>query len=150
MPHPNDRVGYLNIPSHSITAEPEVHPFTRPDGDVIAIVELGDNQLTMHVETAEGARALADVFTRAALLIEGVDHGWISGTSGAEEIPRPDMPMTGDLLREMYPDWTITRDDSLGAWTAERLDGTEVRFLAAVEAWQLGLKIRAAEQAPGH
>jgi len=62
-----------------------------------------------------------------------------------EEIPRLDTPMTGDLLAEMYPDWEITRDEVFGVWQAERRRGSEVHFLAAVEAWQLGLKIRAAE-----
>ncbi len=73
--------------------------------------------------------------------------GWISGPciGPDREIPRLDVPMTGALLREMHPAWTIIRDESLGAWTAERTRGSEVHFLAAVEAWELALKIKAAE-----
>jgi len=78
---------------------------------------------------------------------EPVDHGWISGTSGTEEIPLMDMPMTGDLLAEMYPDWTIALNETLGVWTAEQATGSEVRYLVARRAWELGLKIKAAEQA---
>jgi hypothetical protein len=58
-----------------------------------------------------------------------------------------DMPMTGALLREMYPDWTITLNETLGVWTAEQATGSEVRYLVARHAWELALKIKAAGQA---
>ena len=47
--------------------------FTRADGTVIAVVDLGG--LTIHVETVALARALADVFTRAADLIQAAEGG---------------------------------------------------------------------------
>src|SRR5258707_11193264 len=104
-----------------------------------------DPTLVLNADTPEHlAEVLEDQVS------DPIDHGWISGTCGggpAGEIPRLDMPMTGPLLREMYPGWTITRDELLGAWTAERRDGTAVHFLAAIEAWELALKIRAAGQA---
>ncbi len=62
----------------------------------------------------------------------------------SETVPSLDTPMTGDLLRDLYPAWTITRDEVFGVWQAERRRGSEVRFLAAVEAWELALKIKAA------
>src|SRR5260370_41899127 len=75
-----------------------------------------------------------------------IDHGWISGTCGggpAGEIPRLDMPMTGPLLREMYPSWAIPPDAPLGAWTAEPPRGTPPHFPPPIEG--LGL----APQIPG-
>jgi hypothetical protein len=65
----------------------------------------------------------------------------------SEPIPALDMPMTGAILRDMYPAWTITRNETLGVWQAERAEGTKVHYLAAVEAWELALKIKAAGQA---
>src|SRR5258706_4614898 len=65
----------------------------------------------------------------------------------AEPIPRLDVPMTGALLSELHPGWTIVRDESLGAWTGERRRGSELHFLAAIEGWELSLKIKTAEQA---
>jgi hypothetical protein len=85
------------------------------------------NLMHPECEHAEGAEALAAL-------------------RGTEPIPLMDQPMTGALLREMYPAWTIERNP-LGVWTAERTHGTAVRFLAATEAWELGLKIKAAEAA---
>jgi hypothetical protein len=79
-----------------------------------------------------------------------LDRGqWISGPcyEPDDEIPRLDMPMTGALLADLYPDWEISRDEVFGVWQAERRRGSEVHFLAAVEAWELGLKIKAAGQA---
>jgi hypothetical protein len=75
-----------------------------------------------------------------------IDYGgWISGPciEPDGDIPRLDMMMTGDLLREMYPDWTITRDEVFGVWQAEKRDGSAVHFLAAVQAWELAAKIKA-------
>jgi hypothetical protein len=75
--------------------------------------------------------------------------GWISGPCiepDAEPIPLMDTSMTGDLLREMYPAWTIERNP-LGVWTAEQTAGTEIRYLVARQAWELAAKIKAAEAA---
>ena len=86
---------------------------------------------------------------------EPVGHGWLSGTSGTErsyphpDDPPPDMPVTAAVLRAMYRDWEIIRDERLGAWTAERRDGNGLHFIAAVQAWELGLKIKAAESDDG-
>jgi hypothetical protein len=66
--------GFLNLGSPDITGEPEVRSFTRPDGRTIAIVDLGANgHLTMHLDNANGARALAAAFTRAADLIQAAE-----------------------------------------------------------------------------
>jgi hypothetical protein len=65
----------------------------------------------------------------------------------AGEIPRLDTPMTGALLRDLYPGWEISRDEVFGVWQAERRRGSEVHFLAATEPWELERKIRAAGQA---
>jgi hypothetical protein len=100
------------------------------------------------VINADSAEHLAEYLENE--VSKPIDHGWLSGTCGAGPdgaIPLLDMPATGDLLREMYPGWTITRDEALGAWTAEKRDGNELHFLAAIEAWELSLKIKAAEQA---
>jgi hypothetical protein len=63
----------------------------------------------------------------------------------AEVLAALRMPVTGAILRRMYPGWDIIREPAIGAWTAEKRDGSSVRFLAAVAAWELGLKIKAAE-----
>jgi hypothetical protein len=102
-----------------------------------------DHKVVINSDSAEHlAEALEDEVSEPADL----DRGWVSGTSGTEEIPLMDVPMTGALLAEMYPAWTIERNP-LGVWTAELISGSEVRYLVAAEAWQLGLKIKAAEQA---
>jgi hypothetical protein len=69
----------------------------------------------------------------------------LAGPAG--EIPRLDVPMTLALLAELHPGWTIVRDEAVGAWTGERRRGSELHFVAALEGWELSLKIRAAEQA---
>jgi hypothetical protein len=63
----------------------------------------------------------------------------------SEPIPLMDMAMTGAMLAEMYPAWTIEQNP-LGVWTAEQATGSEVRYLVARRAWELALKIKAAEQ----
>jgi hypothetical protein len=63
----------------------------------------------------------------------------------AEEIPQLDMQMTGAMLAEMYPAWTIERNP-LGVWTAELISGSEVRYLVAEQAWELALKIRSSNR----
>jgi hypothetical protein len=68
------RAGYLNLPPPQITSDPQVTSFTRPDGSVVGVVELGGGA-TIHLETAEGARALAAAFTRAAGLIQAAEGG---------------------------------------------------------------------------
>jgi hypothetical protein len=58
-----------------------------------------------------------------------------------------DTQMTGAMLREMYPAWTIERNP-LGVWTAEQATGSEVRYLVARRAWELAAKIEHAEATP--
>ena len=68
--------GYLNPAHPDVTGKPEVTSFTREDGSVIAIVDLGaDDHLTMHVVNVAGARALAAAFTRAGDLIDAAESG---------------------------------------------------------------------------
>jgi hypothetical protein len=65
------------------------------------------------------------------------EGGWISG-------PSLDLPLTGDALRRTFPLWQIGRTPG-GVWTAERTDGTAMRFLAADTSRELIDKIVAAE-----
>jgi hypothetical protein len=52
-----------------------VESFVRGDGSVMAIVHFGEGGwLSMHVESAAGARALAEAFTRASDLIESAGN----------------------------------------------------------------------------
>jgi hypothetical protein len=102
-----------------------------------------------HDDHGQGLRADSPGQLAEALedtVSEPIDHGWVSGTSGTEEIPVMDMPMTGDLLRETYRDWTIALNESLGVWTAEQATGSEVRYLVARRAWELAAKIEQAER----
>jgi hypothetical protein len=64
----------------------------------------------------------------------------------SEPIPLMDMAMTGAMLRQLHPGWTIEQNP-LGVWAAEQATGSEVRYLVARRAWELEAKIRAAEQA---
>ena len=66
-PARSGRAGYLNLPQPQISGTPQVIPFARNDGSVIAVIELGG--ITMHIINVEGARALAAAFTEAAELI---------------------------------------------------------------------------------
>jgi hypothetical protein len=93
------------------------------------------------VISSDSARHLAEELEFE--VSEPVDHGWISGTSGTDEIPRLDTPMTLGLLREIHPGWAFTRTPG-GIWCGERTDGSAVHFLCAEQAWELSLKIKAA------
>jgi hypothetical protein len=121
----------------------EIWTVPRYIGGTAWCARLRDNH--QKVISSDSARHLAEELEFE--VSEPVDHGWISGTCGTgpdSEIPRMTMAMTGALLAEMYPDWTISRTPG-GVWCAEHTEGTSVHFLAADQAWQLGLKIRAAE-----
>ncbi len=54
--------------------------------------------------------------------------------------------MIGELIRVYGPRGWEIRHDAPGVWTAERRRGTEIRFLAAVSAVALAVKIGRAER----
>jgi hypothetical protein len=58
------------------------------------------------------------------------------------------MPTFPEDLRSRYGDrWKIRQDEVLRVWTAERRDGTAVRYIVGLTARELAGRLRAAEQA---
>jgi hypothetical protein len=58
------------------------------------------------------------------------------------------MPTFPEDLRSRYGDrWKIRQDEVLRVWTAERRDGTAVRYIVGLTARELADRLSAAEQA---
>jgi hypothetical protein len=69
-------------------------------------------------------------------------HGWLSGPCGPAETPAQLL----DRLRAEHPAWTVTAHPlGLGLWTAERHQGTALRYIVAMTGAELATKLDAAD-----
>jgi hypothetical protein len=72
--------------------------------------------------------------------------GWISGPSVDSTVsPRRSLPALLRLI-EATERWSIEFHADLAVWSAERVEGSSVRYLVAVSTTELAAKIEAAEE----